>query len=429
MPRQNGKNGALEIRELFGAVGLGEKILHTAHEVKTAQKHFRRLKHFFGSKKNDPKAKFPELNSLVDELRNVNGQEAIFLSNGGQIEIVARSKGSARGFTNDVIVCDEAQDMSDEDLEALGPATSAAPLGDPQKIYTGTPPGPKVNGEVFTRIRQSGLDGKDPRRTWHEWSAEHGTDLDDRSAWALVNPALITGRLLWSEVEDERGQFSDEGFGRERLGMWAAESGGGVIPMEFWNTNADELSVPVDRFALGIEAGPDLVRASVSLAGQRPDGRWHIELDENKDGSDWLIPYVERRVRNNPQIRAVVCDVGGPMAALVEKRGGRWYLKGSAVMVTALTVKELGAGCSLLLNGVVTGDVLHTRQGQLTAAAKVATKRNLADTGMWVFHRASSVADITPIQAAAYALVGAQSASGNVRRPDRSADNRRVVVL
>ena len=92
VPRQNGKNAVLEIRELFGAIGRGERILHTAHEVKTAQKHFRRLKHFFGQKTNDPAAKFPELNALVESIRNVNGQEAIFLKNGGSIEIAARSK-------------------------------------------------------------------------------------------------------------------------------------------------------------------------------------------------------------------------------------------------------------------------------------------------------------------------------------------------
>jgi hypothetical protein len=83
VPRQNGKNAVLEMRELFGMVGRGEKILHTAHQVKTAQKHFRRLKHFFGSKVDDPAARFPELNALVREIRNVNGQEAIYLENGG----------------------------------------------------------------------------------------------------------------------------------------------------------------------------------------------------------------------------------------------------------------------------------------------------------------------------------------------------------
>ena len=60
VPRQNGKNALLEIRELFGMVLLGEKILHSAHEVKTAQAHYRRFKQFFGKKANDESADFPE---------------------------------------------------------------------------------------------------------------------------------------------------------------------------------------------------------------------------------------------------------------------------------------------------------------------------------------------------------------------------------
>lgn len=131
--RQNGKNGIIEVRELFGMVGRGEAILHTAHQVKTARKAFKRLLHFFGRQVNDPAAKFPELNALVTEMRHVNGQEAIFLANGGSVEIVARSQGSGRGFTVDVLVMDEAQDLSDDDLEALMPATSSAPLRNPDR--------------------------------------------------------------------------------------------------------------------------------------------------------------------------------------------------------------------------------------------------------------------------------------------------------
>src|SRR5690606_29952691 len=72
VPRQNGKNALLEIRELFGIVELGERFLHTAHEVKTARKAFLRLASFFDNEK-----KYPELAGLVKEIRRTNGQEAI----------------------------------------------------------------------------------------------------------------------------------------------------------------------------------------------------------------------------------------------------------------------------------------------------------------------------------------------------------------
>ena len=116
---------------------LGEKFLHTAHEVKTARKAFLRIASFFENARQ-----YPELVALVKEIRKTNGQEAIVLSNGGSCEFIARSKGSGRGFTVDVLVCDEAQDLTDEELAALLPTISAAPLGNPQVIFTGTPPDP-----------------------------------------------------------------------------------------------------------------------------------------------------------------------------------------------------------------------------------------------------------------------------------------------
>ncbi|CAM2869895.1 hypothetical protein PRAC110570_04890 [Propionibacterium acidifaciens] len=130
-PRQNGKNAILEVYELFVTVGLGRRVLHTAHEVKTGRKHFRRLRYFLGERAADPGAEFQELNKLVREIRNVNGQEGIYLTNGGSIELVARSKSSGRGFTVDTLVCDEAQEPTDDELQAINPSISAAPSGDP----------------------------------------------------------------------------------------------------------------------------------------------------------------------------------------------------------------------------------------------------------------------------------------------------------
>lgn len=427
MPRQNGKNAVVEMREIFGIVGRGEKVLHTAHEVKTARKAFKRLLYFFGTKRDDPGAQFPELNALVADVRNVNGQEAVYLKNGGSVEVVARSKNSARGFTVDVLVMDEAQEMSDDDLEALMPTTSAAPLGNPQWIFTGTPPGPAAQGEIFTRVRDEALGGKSLRLAWHEWSAEPGVDLDDRDAWRMVNPALINGRLQFEVIEGERARFSDEGFGRERLGLWASATASRVIPAQSWDLAGDDRSVAVDRFALGVEVGKDQESASVVLAGQRPDGAWHVELDDQRQGAAWLPTYIEALVLANPKIRAVVCDVGGPVAALCEQRAGGWWLKGSKVRVTPMTVKDLAAACSQFLVGIVDGSVRHTRQPQVGVAASVATKRALQDSGMWVWSRRSVTSDITPVQAATLALWGAQTSTA--RRPSRNATGRKVVTF
>lgn len=135
VPRQNGKNGAVEILELFKMVVLGRKVLHTAHEVKTARKAFLRLCSFFENKR-----RFPELAEMVESIRKTNGQEAIVLNNGASCEFIARSKGSGRGFTVDDLVLDEAQELTEEALAALLPTLSAAPSKNPQTFICGTPP-------------------------------------------------------------------------------------------------------------------------------------------------------------------------------------------------------------------------------------------------------------------------------------------------
>ena len=52
LPRQNGKNVCLEAREFYGLVVDGERILHTAHQVRTSKKSFRRLAAMFTDKKH-----------------------------------------------------------------------------------------------------------------------------------------------------------------------------------------------------------------------------------------------------------------------------------------------------------------------------------------------------------------------------------------
>jgi len=102
-------------------------------------------------------------------------------------------------------------------------------------------------------------------------------------------------------------------------------------------------------------------------------------------------------------------------------------------------VAELGAGCSRVLDGIVTGWLWHIGQPQLTSAALPAGKRPLGDTGMWVWSRRTAESDITPIQAATLALIGAQmgrprkpvarSSGAGGRSSGRASGRREAVVL
>lgn len=416
VPRQNGKNALLEVRELYGMVGLGERILHTAHEVKTAQKHFRRLKHFFGGRADDPAAKFPELNALVESVRSVNGQEAIYLKNGGSVEVVARSKNSGRGFTVDVLVMDEAQEMSEDALEALMPTTSAAPLGNPQWIFAGTPPGPSASGEVFTRVRSEALGDKPGKLAWHEWSVDGDVNLNDRSHWRMTNPALDAGRLQESVIEGERARFSDGGFARERLGKWAPEgSASRLVSDAVWE-------------ATGVDAVPDGVRSigvafnfdgdRVSTAGAvKHDSGVHAELiaaysGPTEAGVSQLADWLAERWRDFAMI-AISGRAGVALEQALRDRGV------PAKVVRMLSVMEYFSANSMTLDGLKSGSLTHPAEvpgDALSASVAVSDMKKRGQNGQWGWDATTPDGDETPIEAFSVANWAARTSK---RKPGR----------
>ena len=434
VPRQNGKNAALEIRELFGAIGRGEQILHTAHEVKTARKHFRRLKYFFGQKANDPGAKFPELNALVKAVRNANGQEAIYLKNGGSIEIAARSKNSTRGFTVDILVMDEAQQLTDEALEALLPTTSAAPLGDPQWIYTGTPPGPSAEGEVFSRTRRDALSGESMRTCWDEWSPPGqprslaDVDLDDPDLWVRTNPAVMSGRLRLGVIEAERKRYSDDGFARERLGWWASDDATRrLISLDDWEATGvtdlpPELTGDKAVRALGVAFSKDGRRAAVAGAlHDRKSGLSHVELIGLDSGdfssmssaalANWLY---ERRSRYS------AVGVSGRSGALALQQDLR-AMKPPRNYLRILDNQEYFTACSGFLNAVRGRTVSHpggynAASDPLDASVGVSDKKIRTADGAWGWYSTAGEGDEVPLEAVSVALWMARTTR---RRPNR----------
>jgi len=395
VPRQNGKNAVVEIRELFGIVVLGERWLHTAHEVKTARKAFVRLSGFF----ENPR-KYPELAELVADIRKTNGQEAIVLTNGGSVEFVARSKGSGRGFTVDGLLMDEAQELGDEALEALLPTTSASPLQNPQHIYTGTPPGPKANGEVFTRLRRAAIKGDDKRLSWLEWGAPRDADMDSPESWARANPGLGY-RLGVDEIEGERTQLDDYGFGRERLGWWDDdESTDENITPAMWQEIADTAAAPGSPLVLALDAAPNLRSASIVACGRGADGLPVLELVAHQRGVRWVEDLLPRIVAANRPLYVGVLP-GSPAGSLIDE------LERLGVELTFVDGGDFTRACGAFVKDVVEGAIRHRNEQALTSAVYAAARRPVGDA--WKWSRRDSNSDISPLVAATLArhlLVG-----------------------
>lgn len=427
IPRQVGKTFFVAVITIaLCTLFPGLTVLWTAHRTRTSTKTFDT---FQGLVRRPKIAKF--LATTANQgIRTANGEQEILFANGSRIMFGAREQGFGRGFDEvDIEVFDEAQILTERALEDMVAATNQSRFeAGALLFFIGTPPRPVDPGQEFTNRRGKALSGKTDNMVYIEFSADDDADPDDQDQWAKANPSFPRRTPLES-MERMREQLTDdESFMREALGVWSKVGQRGVIPIDAWADRLDEASTATDRLALGIEVGPDLEYASVVLAGQRSDGGWHVEIDETRSGASWLIAYVKDLLAANPQLMGVAGDVGGPLKALTEERNKRWFLKGTTIRVQAPRVVELGAACSHLLDGVVTGWLHHIGQPQLTTAVGVAGKRALGDTGMWVFSRRTAVADITSIQAATVALWWAQN--GKVSsRSGRSSSGRTAVVL
>lgn len=230
--RQNGKGTVLEALELaalflFPDVRL---ILHSAHEFKTAAEAFLRIRSLVEDR--------PEFERKVSRIRTAAGAEAIELKDGKRLRFVARSSGSGRGFTSDLVILDEAYRLGDQEMSALLPTLSARP--DPQVWYASTA-GDQLSTQLG-RVRARGVAGGDGSLAFLEWSAdEDAYDASDPADWARANPGMGI-RIAPDYIEREMLALGPEAFARERLsiGDYPADGAGAwsVISSDAWGACA-----------------------------------------------------------------------------------------------------------------------------------------------------------------------------------------------
>jgi len=422
--RQNGKGAILEARALAGLFLFGEDlILWSAHEYKTAMEAFRRVLAILrrlGARLSD---NLYDVDGVLVKVINTNGEESLErLDTGQRIKFIARSKGSGRGFSGDVNIIDEAFAYTREQQEALMPTMSARP--NPQIIYTSSPPLSGDTGDVMYALRKRADAGGDESLGWRDWGLPGDLDglaavnLDDETLWRIPNPSLDGGRLTVEFVRRERRSMSDEGFARERLGIWPRWTGGDdpqwqVIREADWLDAKNPQSQIVGRPAYGVYVPPDRSYAAIGIAGTAEAGGRHIEVAgdgkvlDYRPGTGWVIPRLKALEKHDPSV--VVID-DKALAEEAEEAGLTVHRANAGDMVT---------GCQMLYDGISGADieardVHHIGQAELTDAARGAVKRDVG--GSWAWQRRDLAVDVTPLAGVSLALFG--HATPRVHRPD-----------
>lgn len=418
VPRQNGKTGVIEPRETWGLVHRGEWILHTAHEYQTALVGFDRLRKKFGERKNDPRAKYPELNALVKRYTTSANQMVLDLKNGGHIEFRTRGNNDdvGRGGTFDLVVVDEAQNYTDEQDAALSPLNSAAPKGSPQFIMTGTVPKPMSahKGEKFASVRSSLHDDPYIGACIHEWAAPEIGNVSDVARWYEYNPSLGYQLLESALLADSR-KMNPDTFAREHLGWWPETviMSSVIKPAEWAACKVDE---PTNDGLLvyAVKFSPD-GSTGVLAACYKPDGGvpfvYVIEARSLSGGLGWFVDNLTAKYSKAAQI---VID-GQSNAQTLNER-----LLANNVPVKTIVrpqTKDVVAACSSLVNAVKEQRVTHYGQPALDDSATKTRKRRIGNNGGWGF-QSTDEADATLIEAACLAYWGAMTTK---RKPGRKA--------
>ena len=412
VPRQNGKNVCLEARELFGMICLGEHILHTAHQVVTSKKSFRRLAAMFTDRRH------PEMMAMVKNIRWTNGEESIELTNGGAIEYATRSRERGRGFDGvSLLVYDEAQELTDDQMEAVMATLAASSTDTRQIIYTGTPPYPGCPGEAFRRRRIVCTGEPGAHDAWHEWSVEaenvEAIALDDRALWAAANPALGL-RLTESFTEEELRTLPADGFARERLGWWSpvlTTKEIFAIDKAVWDECRSGEKKPEGKTAYGVKFSADGSEVCLCGAVIPAEGPARISLIERKStsaGTRWLAEWLCDRYH---RASCVVIDGKNGADVLVDRIADTWKIKGSVVRPSG---RDVVAAAGTLTDALAEKSVSwYAGQEILRESAVTATRRLIA--GGWGFGGENS----PPIEAAALALWGAKTSKRDPTRKMR----------
>lgn len=283
IPRQCGKSVVGIIWALYRAIAEGATVLWTDHNYSTTCEMYRRFRTILGTKANDPAARYREFNARVDYTSAKTAQEAFFLkppydgAPAGSIHFATRTKSAALGYSFDLVIYDEAQNLDPEQEQVIIPTTTSGALHDLQLVYLGTPARPGAHGSSFRELRDDALGGA-ADTCWWEWGVEEVGDVDDEERWRSVHPALASGVADINAIRVGRHRLDAFAFAQEYLGYWFdAVRQDALISKGEWMACASSYVPDGASTAFGVKFSPDggMVACAVAV---RLEGMVHVEL-------------------------------------------------------------------------------------------------------------------------------------------------------
>lgn len=359
VPRRNGKNEIVTIRELWG-LKHGEQILHTAHRTDTAHKAWERLK-----------SAVEDAGMEITSSYRAYGKEHIEVAGGGRIEFRTRTSTGGLGAGYDLLVIDEAQEYQDSHESAL--KYTVTDSENPQTILCGTPPTAVSSGTVFVKYRAATLAGEKTNAGWAEWSVAEPKNPRDKTAWYESNPSLGY-HLKERAILDEIGEDEDD-FNIQRLGYWTTYNLKSAISEAEWmQLKPPKMPKLTGKIFAGIKYGRDGGYAALSIAVKTAEEQIFVEaIDcrETRAGTGWIIDFLRQA-----DIRKVAVDGANGQNLLAGD------MKEAGLKPPILpTVKEIIVINAAFEQAVYEESICHMGQPSLTQAIANCEKRAIGSNG------------------------------------------------
>lgn len=386
-PRQNGKSFGSRKYATWMAAGEGKTVLYSAHNGSTVRKMFK----FIRDEVRANDELFEALDGGESGIYSSKGSEGIYFHNGGCIEFQTRTSSGALGTTYDVIIVDEAQQLTYDQLDAIKPTTIASDSGDPQMIFIGTPPKPTEPGEVFRDYYEQAHDMSRPCSLWWlEWSVESIPDMTDTEAvlelaWR-ANPAMglrIRVDVMMDAIESYR--LRPDSFARQYLGWWtpvANDESKPIVSKKKWDAIlVNDAPSEWDKLAYGVRFTPDGMSVALSVCVM-VGNQTHVEFIKESptvEGISWLVDWLAQR-RN--KCAAVAIDGKAYVEDLFQQLVTAGIPR-KAIMVAR--AQDAVSACGMIVNAINDKTLTHIDDDALTVAVTSAKRRKIGNSGGYGF--------------------------------------------
>lgn len=408
--RQNGKGVIIEAMELYALYMLREEqIVHSAHLFSTSQKSFLRLKALIEGS--------DWLRKRTMKPRESHGHEGFTLTpamGGGMLDYKARTKHSARGFTGNRIVLDEAYSLQAPDMSAMTPTLLSIPNA--QLCYFSSPPddetGPLPENAFLPSVRKRGKAGKG-RITYWEWSPAKDADLAAPETHAATNPSY--GYLISPEAVSDQYVIYEaadrlDKFATEMCGAWPDDEAAQwqVVSEKRWTAATAAEPVDHDPLVLALNVTPDRRSSCLGVAGGRPDGDVGAGVVVNAAGTDWVVSRTVAEVGRLGPCRLVI-NAAGAATSLIPEIEKALAEADLAVEVVTPNAREEAAAYGMVYDALTRPDnperpwrLWHNGDEALTRAVAAAETRPVGAEGTtWAWNEYAA-----PLKSVTHAVWG-----------------------